>query len=284
MARRFSSLSRSAKNARRVVVAVVVGALFIASTARVSPADDVAAARRELAASDDFRVRTNAALMLGRVRPGGARDALERALADGHPAVRSAVVAALAALGDSNGIAALERRVGQEPVASVRTQLRIAIESLKRVAILKSAKYVVHLGSMRNNTSVRGSQLGFVLHDAVMSRASALPGIVVADANDQETLKIAGQRQLPVLVLDGSLTGLTQTSSGGNVSFRAQVLFSVRRDQSLKASMTGAATAFGSEHVLSNHARVVELQNDAVDGAVQSAMRGANTGLQLAAK
>ena len=73
---------------------------------------------RELAEASDFRVRVSAALVLGHTRPDGAREALEEALGDGHPAVRVAVARALGTLGDP-------ARSGRPPApARDRTRLR----------------------------------------------------------------------------------------------------------------------------------------------------------------
>jgi hypothetical protein len=139
------------------------------------------------------------------------------------------------------------------------------------------------MGQMRNATNVRGDELTRVMNSAAKSRIRSLPGVVFTEGNPN-VLRLAGRKHLPVLTLDGSITQLTQARAGTNVTFRAQVEFAMRKDQTLKGTLSGAATSYDSAQVLSNQARVAELQNDAVDGAVQSALRGADSGLSLAAK
>ena len=68
----------------------------------------------------------------------------------------------------------------------------------------------------------------------------------------------------------------------GSVQVQARVEFAVRREQTLRGTLSGAATTFGSSPTLSDQGRR-SLQDDAVDGAVQSALRGADQGLMVAA-
>ncbi|MGH7297540.1 MAG: HEAT repeat domain-containing protein, partial [Polyangiaceae bacterium] len=91
----------------------------------------------------------------------------------------------------------------------------------------------------------------------------------------------AAQRHLPILTLDGSIMQLTEARVEGSVQVQAKVEFAVRREQTLKGTLSGAATTFGSGPGLSDQGRR-QLQDDAVDGAVQSALRGADQGLLVA--
>ncbi len=160
----------------------------------VAMAQDGVTALRELAQSPDFRVRVSAALVLGRARPPGALAALEQALSDAHPAVRIAAAAALGVLGDANAIDAVARALASEPSPGVRAQLLSTLDILRSgVAspqpsswtrpLGSDVRYVVRLGAMRNGTPIRGAELRRVLHDAARSRARAIRGVAVADAD-----------------------------------------------------------------------------------------------------
>jgi HEAT repeat protein len=267
--------------ARRVLLAALVTATVVTGAVRTSQAEDPASARRELTSATDPRVRVAAALWLGHTKPAGARELLEDALGDSHPSVRAAAAAALGSLGDPHALPALEHAVAEERLAAPKGQMERSIAML-RAKQAQGPRYVVQLGSMHNNTRIRGPALEGVLRSAAFSRASAVPGVVIADA--RAAPRIASERQIPLLILDGSLTGLTQGQTQDEVSVHAAVTFVVRRDATLKASLTGSATAQDGIHILQNQQRVAALQNDAVDGAVQSAMRGADTGLAIAAR
>jgi hypothetical protein len=256
----------------------------IVATGRLAAAQDArgVAALRDVVESPDFRVRTSAALYLGRAHPEGAREALERALSDPHPAVRLAAASALTLLGDPLALAALERRLTVETAPGVRAQIQSAIGQLRAAPVAETAarrglapgaRILVRLGTMRNNTGIRGDELRRVLHDAVRSRARALRG---ADVDtDGSMVEQAAARHVPVITLDGLITRLTESMADDSLQVHAMVEFAMRREQELRGILSGAATTFGSSQTISDQGRR-RLQDDAVDGAVQSALRGAD--------
>jgi hypothetical protein len=273
---------------RRWSVAALLALGAVLSLEGNAPAQGVAEAEQDIVAADDFRVRVSAALVLGKARPPEARGLLERALGDGNPAVRTAAAAALAALGDAAAIPALERRATSESSPSAKAQMTTSVAALKRAAQgpWQNARYVVQIGLMKNRTAVRGDQAGDVLRTATVARAHAIPGAIVMDGRDASLLKQASDRHVPVLELDGSLQRLAQTQENQQLTFAAQVEFSVRRvpEQSLRGTLSGAATSIGSVSALANPSLVTQLQNQAIDGAVESALRGADRGLTQALK
>jgi HEAT repeat protein len=276
---------RLTRRAIRTWLCLVVVAWAICARPLVSAAQDVDSARRDVTEADDFRLRVSAALVLGKSHAPGARPLLEQALSDGHPAVRTAAAAALAVYGDPGAIPALER-ASNDASASVRAQVRTSLATLRRgnVGPWQNAHYVVQLGEMKNRSGVRGEQPSGILRSATHSRAAALPGVVVADSPD--ALAEAANRHLPVLALDGAIQRLTQGQRDNDLLVGAQVEFSVRRipEQSLKGTLSGSATSIGSVSALANPNVIAELQNQAIEGAVESALRGAPQGFEKAAK
>jgi hypothetical protein len=275
---------------RRTICCALAVVAVCAATPRFAVAQDTAGALRDLTESSDFRVRVSAALYLGRTRPPGAREALEHALADAHPAVRVAAASALGSLGDAAAIGALARRQNVEVSDSVKAQLQSSIDQLRRGVAAEqndprqlgpNVRYVVRLGAMRNPSGVRGEDLRKVLQSAARSRARGIHGAAIVDA-DAALLAQAAERHLPVLTLDGSVMQVTESRVEGSVQVQARVEFAVRREQTLKGTLSGAATTFGSGQTISDQGRR-QLQDDAVDGAVQSALRGADQGLMIAA-
>jgi hypothetical protein len=275
---------------------VLLAALAIfAWVASDAAAQTTGVALHELATSGDFRVRVNAALVLGRAGGDGARDALEHALGDPHPAVRIAAATALGHLGDPEALPALEGRLPGEPSPGVAAQLHSSIERLRQSAqpapaapdpparvLPQNIRYVVRLGTVRNATSVRGEDLRRVLRDSARSRARGLRDTVVVET-DAALLRQASDRHLPVVTLDASLTQLLESRVDGSLQIQARVEFTVKRDQTLRGTLSGGATTFGSGPTISDQSRR-QLEEDAVDGAVQSALRGADQGLLVAAR
>jgi hypothetical protein len=278
------------KRLPRLAAAVVTTLAMTLASPRVAPAEDTQSAAADLAHAGDFRVRVSAALLLGRTRPTGARTMLEHALDDAHAAVRTAAAAALASIGDPAAIPALDRHAKTETSGSARAQMQTTIATLSRSGDAPSptttghshSRYAVALGHMKNMTGVRGGELSNVLRDAARLHAHSLPGAVVYDEDDADAPLPA---KLPVLLLEGQITRMAQAQASGAMRIEARVEFSVKREpqQTLKGTLSGGATAVESLRTLSSE-RLIELQNQTVDNAVESALRGADSGLALAAK
>jgi len=264
---------------------------LLTSSGAVAQADDGSGAVHELTSSGDFRVRVNAALVLGRMKPEGAIDALEHGLSDAHPAVRAASAEALGAIGDPAALPVLAQRSAVETSTSVKAQIRVAMDTVRGGAAEAQSdatrtppaevRYMIALGAMHNATGVRGDELCQVLSNAARARSLAMPGAAVVD--DAHPRKGAARRRIPVITLDGNLAQIEESNVGGSVQVHARVDFTVRRDQTLKGTVSGAATTFGTAATMTPEARQ-RLQDDAVEGAVQSALRGAEQGLIVAAR
>jgi hypothetical protein len=273
---------------RRAAQATVVVAL-VCGSAKLSPAQGYDP-RREISSAEDFRVRVGAALALGRSRAEGSRQALEKALHDPHPTVRTAAGAALAAVGDAAAIPGVVGRLSSESSDSVRSQLRNTLATLRGKEPAEGsggggggkARYALQLGAMRNMSGVRGPELGNILRESAQKRVSGFSGAMLVEA------PTGSAKGMPVLVLDGTLTRLAQKDdSRGNVGITAQVEFTVRKvpENVLKGALSGAATSIGTaKSIAAAPKRVQMLQDQAVEGAVESAMRGADQGLLQAAK
>jgi hypothetical protein len=280
---------------RRALGCALVGVALAGTTATVSRAEDPNDTMRELADASDFRVRVSAALLLGHTRPDGAREALEDALGDGHPAVRVAAARALSAVGDPAALPALQRRLSQDTNSSVTAQLRVSITQLRRAAgsdeatadarhLAPGVRYVVELGSMRNHSVVsgpRGEELEQVLSDVARGRAQQMRGTTFVDG-DEALRQQAAVRHVPVMTLDGNITQVAEARVGGGTQVQVRVEFAIRRGQTLRGTVSGAATTFGPGEVTEQGRR--KLQEDALQAAVQSALRGAEDGLLVAAR
>lgn len=257
-----------------------------------APAQAPVDAAHDLQASDDFRVRVSAALTLGRAHTPGARPLLEQALGDAHPAVRIAAAAGLAALGDPAAIPALRQHLGPEQSAGVRSQMASTIDSLGRAAATdgieqrwQNTRYVVAIGDMHNRSQVPGAHAVDVLRSATQAHAKLIPGALVAD-HDPALFEQAAARHVPVFLLDGALQRLSQGRKNAELSYSAQVDYSMRRvpQQQLRGILSGSATSFGSVSALRDPGTVTLLEDQAIDGAVESALRGAARGFGEAAR
>ncbi len=270
---------------------------------------------RELVESTDFRVRVQAALRLGRAGGVTARADLEAGLRDPHPAVRVACAVSLGALGDKDAVPALQQAMRTESFPSAKSSMKDAAEKLRvsrdaAVDLLKgveTARYVVQLGAMRNNTGQR-TDLDALMRTAARTRASLIRGALILEAADAGVLRRAAARKIPVLLVDGNLTRLSRSmATDGGVVVSAHVDFSIRRipQQILKGTIGGSASAsdgapsaqasnFRNSSLSSasaspangfNAARQLEaLQDRAVNGAVESAIASVGSEIATLAK
>ncbi len=255
---------------------------------------------RELTESSDFRVRVQAALRLGHTGGASARADLEVGLRDAHPAVRVACAVALGTMGDASAIPALQQAMRTESFPSAKSSMKDTIEKLRArngggsaganaapvdpSAGVEKAKYVVQLGAMRNNTGQR-ADLDAVMRTAARAKAGSIKGAVILDNPDAAILRRAGERKIPVLLVDGSLTRLSQsTGRDGGLVVSAQVDLSIRRvpQQTLKGMVSGNASA--SDDARNTNRGLNELQNRAVNGAVESAMSSVGSEIAALAK
>ena len=100
---------------------------------------------------------------------------------------------------------------------------------------------------------------------------------------DESLREQAAARHIPVITLDGNVTQVTEARIGGGTQVQVHVEFAVRRGQTLKGTVSGAATTFGPGPGITEEGRR-RLEDDAVQAAVQSALRGAEDGLLVAAR
>lgn len=257
---------------------------------------------RELTESSDFRVRVQAALRLGRSGGAQSRTDLEAGLRDAHPAVRVACAVALGTIGDAAAVPALQQAMKGESFASVKSSMKETIEKLGRSGGgaapgsagtgggadasggVERAKYVVQLGAMRNGTGQR-SDLDTMMRSTARAKAGSIKGALVLDNPDAAILKRASERKIPVLLVDANLSRLSQSvAKDGGVIISAQVDLSIRRvpQQTLRGMVSGNASA--SDDARASNKGIAELQNRAVNGAVESAMSSVGSEIAALAK
>jgi hypothetical protein len=114
--------------------------------------------------SDDFRVRTNAALALGQTNDDSAVEPLCGGLSDGNEVVRQASAVALKRLAKSGAQGCLKDREKIESVEAVKTAITRALEAIgggdqgggggdDQIKDNPSAKYYIALSTVANSTN-----------------------------------------------------------------------------------------------------------------------------------
>jgi hypothetical protein len=131
--------------------------------------------------SDDFRVRTNAALALGATKEEGAVKPLCGALADESEVVRQAAAAGLKRLRKSVSLGCLRDRAAKESSEAVKLQLTRAIEAIEAGAdentgapkVNANAKYYVALSAVQNRSDKPQGEVDAAVIAAIKKKLEA---------------------------------------------------------------------------------------------------------------
>ncbi len=273
----------------------------------VAHAEDSGVLVNMLASARGFRVRSQAALALGRSHGAKYADALELALHDRHPLVRASAATALGELAGRSSLPAL-RVAANDDVSAVSKQARAAIaiiEHSRRAAGVEPAaervagtngrvppdvRYVLVVGAMHDDTGFSGNEPRRVLGASLWRELTELRRVAVLRADAAAPIADAVARGLPVLRLEGNVTQLVSEPNPDQVSVHCEVSLLVMDDagRNLRTVLKGAAT--GLEPRTSEHpvravlvAQQRRIARNAVDGAVRSALRNASSAIENAA-
>jgi HEAT repeats len=142
--------------------------------------------------SDDFRVRTNAALALGAANDDLAVEPLCGALADASEVVRQASAVAMKRLGRPKSVACLKDREARETNDGVKVAITRAIESISasgdsgsgggddKIKDNPSAKYYIALSTVANSTGRSQPEVEAVILKAMRAKLEAAGTIQIA--------------------------------------------------------------------------------------------------------
>lgn len=243
---------------------------------------------RMLTTSPEFRVRTQAALSLGRTDGGSdVVAALVRALGDDNAAVRAAAATALGTVGDASSVAAL-RRAQQDSDSGVR---RAAAGSLRTVearagsgagsataastsssssgsdssASAGSARYYVGVGMPGSRAPRISGDLLQHARNVVVAQVRSVGGAEIAPDNESTTAarSVLQRRRLAGVYLDCSIVSAEATASGTRVA--VSVIVGTYPGRDMRAILNGAATVPGASGP--------EADRMAIEGAIRGAMR-----------
>ncbi|MBK8994373.1 MAG: HEAT repeat domain-containing protein [Myxococcales bacterium] len=263
---------------QRLALAVACALALAISHGSAAGAGSVDQLIERLAKGEDFRVRVQAALELGKTKHPDARLPLEKALDDDNAAVRTAAAAALKVLGDKQSIPALEAHK-KDSSQAVRTQIQATLASLRMVTS-SSVKMIVKIGRMRMGKDVRGKLVGD-LESASRQKFGELPGVKVID--DGQSAE-AGDRGKKMVMVTGLLRKLNESAEGSEVVYSASVEYVVHRmpEQAIAGTVTGSASTRASKSEAKRRAK--ELQQLVLAAAVASAVKRAPEALAAATR
>ncbi len=175
---------------RALSVFVFLGTWWFTAVASAQ-GSDVQRLIYNLANSDDFRVRTQAALALGASKSERALAPLCSALADANITVRAASAAALGRLAQRAAQGCLEKRLGVESSDVVKTTIQKALDAIKtggaggaEPAFSADTKYYIAIGKTTDKTARGTPEVDGIVRTAMTSKIAQTSGLLAAPAGE----------------------------------------------------------------------------------------------------
>jgi hypothetical protein len=177
----------------------------------------------------NYKVRVQAALVLGRLGDPAAVPALVKALGDTNKTVRAIAAQALGQIGDMGASEALRDVLKRESDGFVRTQTEKALIALSRGASQKDrgARIYLNFGPFTGGVKSAGSEAARVIHDALARELGKLQVVTLSQPPGDP--KNFGKTGMLGFFIDGNITRLDDIASGGSSETSCDVKVMVAR-------------------------------------------------------
>lgn len=230
---------------------------------------------RLLQTSDQFRVRAQAAISLGRVEASApVVAALTTALRDDHPAVRTAAASSLERLADPSALDALQP-LKRDRDPAVRRAATTAVRALERIARTApredptpstgTALYYVGIGNPGAQGNAANAATLRRAKEILARLARELEGVEVAPDGETNAAaqRVIQRRNLTGYYLDSSVVSLGE--AGGGTRAVVSVILNTYPGRDMRAILQGSATVPGATGPAA--------QEQALEGALRGALR-----------
>jgi hypothetical protein len=203
---------------RPLAVLCMLCALWLCDLGWAGKVDDLS---RALLIDPSFKVRVQAALLLGKLGDKSGADALVKALADDNKSVRAMAAQSLGKLGAAQAAPALKTLIARETDSFVTTQAKIALSAIEDQEV-KDRKIFVTVGPFTGGVKLADSPLLSLLQASIKQSLQKLPKVTF---NTDTTAKGRGKAppQLGFLV-DGNVSRLQENFGVGETSCEIKLM------------------------------------------------------------
>lgn len=220
--------------------------VLLQGSARAGKVEDVSKILRE---DSSYKVRVQAALVLGKLGDRNAVGALAKALNDENNTVRAVAAQALGRLGAPEAAEPLKKALSKEKDKFVRSQLERSLAGLGRDGGESNTKARMYLefGPFTGGTKAGTGSVLSALRTAMQEKLSSLKSVTFS-LSAEERASFAKAGRLGFLI-DGNVTQLEESNVGGTVEVNCDVKVMVARWPSKSIIMwtsAGAAVQGGS--------------------------------------
>jgi hypothetical protein len=215
--------------ARCLRTSVLLAGLLIVANAAWA-ADKVGELAKALLGDPSIKVRTQAALLLGKLGDSAGVEPLVKALADENKAVRATAAQSLGKLGGDKAASALKLLFTHESDSFVREQVQ------KSLAILtarpppggdnKDRKLYLKFGPFTGGSKAADASLLSLLRGTLRRSIGKLQHVVVAEGADEKNL---GKGGAPSFIVDGNVLKLEERDSGRSLETSCEVKVMIAR-------------------------------------------------------
>ena len=180
----------------------------------------------------NYKVRVQAALVLGKLRDPSALPSLTRALGDPNKTVRAIAAQALGQLADPSALDALKALLRQESDPFVRKETEKAVALLASAggaaaAANKHAKIYLNFGPFTGGVKSAGGDDAKTIRDALARELGRLSLVTLTLANSDP--KVFAKSGLTGFYIDGNITRLDDQPAGGSSETSCDVKVMVAR-------------------------------------------------------
>jgi hypothetical protein len=206
-----------------VTLALVLG--FPSLGLAASKTDELGTA---LLSDPSFKVRTQAALLLGKLGDKAGIEPLSRALADDNKTVRAMAAQSLGKLGGEKAAGALRALLGREKDTFVRTQAEKALAAIGGGGGGDAKDRKIHLkfGPFTGGSRAADAELLGLLRGTLKKSLGALSQVGVFEGPDEKNLGKGGR---PAFIVDGNVLKLDDKDAGSFVETSCEVKLLIAR-------------------------------------------------------
>jgi hypothetical protein len=218
---------------------------------RPAAADKIDDLSKLLMQDPSYKVRVQAALVLGKLKDKRAVPALIQALQDENESVRGVAATSLGQIGDRAALKPLQDAQG-DASSFVRAQAQKSYEIIAGTTpstpgpARAGARYYMAIGF---DTKGGNAQYGQLVKDALAKELQKLPTVTLSVGGGPPTAQVLAQKRLKGFVVDGSIQRLSASKAGGQqqIDCDLRAFVATYPDRSIKMMTTeGASLQIGS--------------------------------------
>jgi hypothetical protein len=229
----------------------LLAALLSLALAGRAAADKIDDLTRALMQDSSYKVRVQAALVLGKLGDKRAVPALEQALRDENETVRGVAATSLGRLGDRAAAGALQAAASNDASEFVRSQARKALEvvangggntSLAAAPPRAGARFYLAIDFSGGGKG--GGEWSRMVRDGLQRELQKIPTVTLSLGGGPASAQALASRHMTGFVVDGSIQRLSATPSGGQVQIDCDLkaLVATYPDKAIRMMTTEGAS------------------------------------------